>query len=74
MNTFPTLMNRSEIVKVTKSKLSPLENAIRSLQVKIQELYGLENMCNKTLKDHGDVNDLIYRVFYNITGNNISSS
>lgn len=68
MNTFPTLMNRSEIVKVTKSKLSPLENAIRSLQVKIQELYGLENMCNKTLKDHGDVNDLFTEFSTNITG------
>ncbi|AJV47356.1 hypothetical protein H833_YJM1573L05252 [Saccharomyces cerevisiae YJM1573] len=68
MNTFPTLMNRSEIVKVTKSKLSPLENAIRSLQVKIQELYGLENMCNKTLKDHGDVNDLFTELSTNITG------
>ncbi|CAI4035316.1 hypothetical protein SMKI_12G4670 [Saccharomyces mikatae IFO 1815] len=68
MNTFPTLMNRSEILKVTKSKLSPLENAIRSLQVKIQELYGLENMCNKTLKDHGDVNDLFSELSTNITG------
>ncbi|CAI4047115.1 guanine nucleotide exchange factor DCK1 SKDI_12G4460 [Saccharomyces kudriavzevii IFO 1802] len=67
-NTFPTLMNRSEVVKVTKKKLSPLENAIRSLQVKIQELYGLENMCHKTLKDHGDVNDLFSELSTNITG------
>ncbi|KOG98089.1 guanine nucleotide exchange factor DCK1 DI49_3919 [Saccharomyces eubayanus] len=67
-NTFPTLMNRSEVVKVTKNKLSPLENAIRSLEVKIQELYGLENMCHKTLKDHGDVTNLFSELSTNITG------
>ncbi|CCF56003.1 hypothetical protein KAFR_0A05680 [Kazachstania africana CBS 2517] len=68
LSTFPTLMYRSEIIEVKKRKLSPLENAIRSLQIKIQELNGLENMALKVLKEQGDVTDIFNELSRNITG------
>lgn len=68
VSTFPTLMNRSEINQVTKRKLSPLENAIRSLHMKIQELYSLENMCYKALKEQGDYSDLFEELSRNLMG------
>ncbi|KAL3231494.1 DOCK-like protein 1 [Nakaseomyces bracarensis] len=68
VNTFPTLMNRSEIIEVSRRKLSPLKNALRSLQLKIQELYGLENMCYKVIKEQGDYTSVLNELSRSITG------
>ncbi|CCD27149.1 guanine nucleotide exchange factor DCK1 NDAI_0J02570 [Naumovozyma dairenensis CBS 421] len=68
ISTFPTLMNRSEIRHLEKKKLSPLENAMRSLQMKIQELNGLENMCYKTIKEMMDSSELFNELSRNLMG------
>ncbi|XDT15723.1 Dock homology region 2 [Nakaseomyces glabratus] len=68
VNTFPTLMNRSEIIEVSRRKLSPLENALRTLQMKIQELYGLENMCYKVIKEQSDYINVLNELSRSITG------
>lgn len=67
-STFPTLMNRSEIKEVGKRKLSPLQNALRSLRIKVQELNGLENMCWKAIKEQGDYSELFNELSRNLTG------
>lgn len=67
-STFPTLMNRSEIIEVTQRKLSPLQNALRSLRIKVQELNGLENMCWKVIKEHGDRSEIFGELSRNMTG------
>lgn len=67
-STFPTLMNRSEIKEISQRKLSPLQNALRSLQIKIQELNGLENMCWKAIKEQGDYSELFNELSRNLTG------
>lgn len=67
-STFPTLMYRSEIIDVQVSRLSPIENAIRSLQMKIQELNGLLNMGHKVLKENGDSSEIFDELSRNITG------
>lgn len=67
-STFPTLMNRSEVRKVTKTKLSPLENAMRSLRLKIQELSGLADMCQKVNKGHEDQSVWFNELSRNLTG------
>lgn len=67
-STFPTLMNRSEVVKVTEKRLSPINNAIKSLQQKIQELSGLEDMCYKLMKENGDCSEVFSELSRNITG------
>lgn len=66
--TFPTLMYRSEIKNVEKKILSPLESAIRSLQMKIQELNGLENMGYRALKEKTDSSEVFNELSRNITG------
>lgn len=68
INTFPTLMNRSEIIEVSRRKLSPLKNALRSLQLKIQELYGLENMSYKVIKEQGEYSNVLNELSRSITG------
>ncbi|CCK69081.1 guanine nucleotide exchange factor DCK1 KNAG_0B06540 [Huiozyma naganishii CBS 8797] len=68
VSTFPTLMNRSPVESVMKRKLSPLENAVKSLQLKIQELSGLESMCYKTVKDQDDPSNVFNELSRNITG------
>lgn len=67
-STFPTLMNRSEIKECHEKKLSPLENAIKSLQIKIQDLTGLENMCYKLIKENGDYTEVFGELSRNISG------
>ncbi|SMN22707.1 similar to Saccharomyces cerevisiae YLR422W Protein of unknown function with similarity to human DOCK proteins (guanine nucleotide exchange factors) [Maudiozyma saulgeensis] len=67
-STFPTLMYRAEIIETQTRKLSPVENAIRSLQVKIQELSGLLNMGHKILKEKGDSLEIFEELSRNITG------
>ena len=68
VGTFPTLMYRSEIIETQSKKLSPVENAIRSLQVKIQELSGLLNMGHKLLKENGDTSEVFEELSRNLTG------
>ncbi|CAB4256191.1 similar to Saccharomyces cerevisiae YLR422W Protein of unknown function with similarity to human DOCK proteins (guanine nucleotide exchange factors) [Maudiozyma barnettii] len=67
-STFPTLMYRAEIIETKTEKLSPVQNAIRSLQVKIQELSGLLNMGHKILKENGDSLEIFEELSRNITG------
>lgn len=67
-STFPTLMNRSEIIEVTQRKLSPLQNALRSLRIKVQELNGLENMCWKVIKEQGDCSEVFSELSRNMAG------
>lgn len=67
-STFPTLMYRAEVIETKTRKLSPVQNAIRSLQVKIQELSGLLNMGQKILKENGDSLEIFEELSRNITG------
>lgn len=66
--TFPTLMNRSEIVEVITRRLSPFQTAMRSLRVKIQEFNGLENMCWKVIKGKDDYSDAFNELSRNLSG------
>ncbi|AOA62872.1 hypothetical protein PP7435_CHR2-0687 [Komagataella phaffii CBS 7435] len=52
--TFPVLMNRSEIKSVKTVKISPLENAIRLLSIKNQDLATLELFIRHALKADED--------------------
>lgn len=49
--TFPTLMNRSEIEKTEVVRLSPIENAIRSLSQKQDELESIEALIEQNIRD-----------------------
>lgn len=49
--TFPTLMNRSEIERTQTVRLSPIENAIRSLTQKQDELESIEMLIEQNLRD-----------------------
>lgn len=66
--TFPTLMNRSEVRTVRKTKLSPLENALRSLRIKVQELSGLADMCYKVVRGHDDQGVWFNELSRNLSG------
>lgn len=68
VSTFPTLMNRSEVHTVRKTKLSPLENALRSLRIKIQELSGLADMCYKVVRGHEDQSVWFNELSRNLSG------
>ncbi|AET40873.1 guanine nucleotide exchange factor DCK1 Ecym_7016 [Eremothecium cymbalariae DBVPG len=68
VSTFPTLLNRSEVCSVTERDLSPIENAIKSLEVKIQDLIGLENVCYKLIKESGDCNELFAELSRELNG------
>ncbi|KAK6457664.1 dedicator of cytokinesis protein 4 CRK binding protein [Scheffersomyces xylosifermentans] len=48
---FPTLMNRSDIRETKVVKLSPLENGIRTIVNKNNDLVQLESMINMAFKD-----------------------
>lgn len=52
LNTFPTLMNRSEVVQVQTTKLSPIQNALRTLSAKTQDLVNAEISAQKSLRDN----------------------
>ncbi|QLL32388.1 hypothetical protein HG536_0C05570 [Torulaspora globosa] len=67
-STFPTLMNRSEVVEVVTRRLSPFQTAIRSLRVKIQEFNGLENMCWKVIKGRDNSPDAFNELSRNLAG------
>lgn len=57
---FPTLMNRSDILKSTVVKLSPLDNAIRAIISKNNDLIQLESIINLSIKEKKD-----YKSFLN---------
>lgn len=67
-STFPTLMNRAEIKGETSKTLSPVENAIRSMQLKIQDLTGLEDTSYKLIKENGDYSAVFPELSRNISG------
>ncbi|CCE61862.1 hypothetical protein TPHA_0B01900 [Tetrapisispora phaffii CBS 4417] len=66
--TFPTLMNYSEIVSIVIKKLSPIENATRMLQLKIQELCSFENICCKTITEKGPSSIIYLEMSRCVTG------
>ncbi|KAH3672399.1 hypothetical protein WICMUC_004235 [Wickerhamomyces mucosus] len=51
-NYFPTLMNRSEIYQVSTVKLSPIQNALRTLTEKIRDLVNLEASAQKAINSN----------------------
>lgn len=55
---FPTLMNRSEIKSSSTIKLSPLDNAIRTIIHKNNDLVQLESMTNIAFKEKTDYSTL----------------
>ncbi|GMM33848.1 Dck1 protein [Saccharomycopsis crataegensis] len=65
---FPTLMNRSEIKSAITVKLSPLQNALRSLTSKTQELIGLETMANKAMKEKEDLSNIFSEMSRQLSG------
>lgn len=66
--TFPTLLYRSAISEVSSKKISPLENAKKSLHMKIQELAGLKNACLETMKNQESTSEIFNELSRNITG------
>lgn len=68
VDAFPILSYRSPVESIRKRKLAPIENAIRTLQTKIQDLTGLENMCCKILKDQNDSLNVFNELSRNLTG------
>ncbi|KAG7922387.1 hypothetical protein KL905_001608 [Ogataea polymorpha] len=55
---FPTLMNRSEIKTTTVTKLSPVENALRSLSARNESLEDLEQTLLQAMKKTEDYSQL----------------
>lgn len=55
---FPTLMNRSDIKSVKIIKLSPLDNAIRTIVNKNNDLIQVESMINIAFKEKADFTSL----------------
>lgn len=66
--TFPTLMNRSEIVKTSVVRLSPLENAIRSILKKNTEISQLESLINAAFTQKADYTSLLNDLSRQLTG------
>lgn len=56
---FPTLMKRSEIKHTSVVRLSPLENAIRIILNKNNELVQVESMLNVAIREKADHNTLL---------------
>ncbi|KAH3660366.1 hypothetical protein OGAPHI_006952 [Ogataea philodendri] len=55
---FPTLMNRSEVKETKVVRLSPLENALRSLTDKNEHLQDLQYKAQQAIKDNADLSGL----------------
>ncbi|ODV84323.1 hypothetical protein CANARDRAFT_29204 [[Candida] arabinofermentans NRRL YB-2248] len=73
--TFPTLMNRSEIKSVRIVKRSPIENAIRSLIDKNEELATMEYNLNMAIKDSaGDVKNISNSAMFDELSRNLSGT
>lgn len=65
---FPTLMNRSDIKSSSVVKLSPLDNAIRSIMNKNDDLLQLESMINIAVKEKVDFKSLLSDLSRHLAG------
>lgn len=65
---FPTLMNRSDVKEVTSVRLSPLDNAIRAIMGRNDELVSLESMINIAVKEKADCTSLLSDLSRNLAG------
>ncbi|EGW33194.1 dedicator of cytokinesis protein 4 CRK binding protein [Spathaspora passalidarum NRRL Y-27907] len=65
---FPTLMNRSFIKESKTVKLSPLDNAIRTLINKNNDLIQLESKINQALKEKHEVGALTMEMTRQLSG------
>lgn len=58
-SSFPTLMNRSEIKNTSVMRLSPLDNAVRTILSKNNEMVQLESLINMAVRDKVDYGSLV---------------
>lgn len=65
---FPTLMNRSDIKSTNVVRLSPLDNAVRTILNKINDLVQLESMINIAYKEKTDYSSLLHDLSRELTG------
>lgn len=65
---FPTLMNRSDIKNSSVVRLSPLDNAIRTILNKNNDLVQLESMINIAYKEKSDYNSLLNDLSRHLAG------
>ena len=65
---FPTLMNRSDIKETRVVKLSPLDNAVRSLMKKNIELIQIESLINAAVKEKADYSTLLHDLSRQLSG------
>ncbi|KAG7665373.1 DCK1 [[Candida] subhashii] len=65
---FPTLMNRSKIKSSTVVKLSPLDNALKTIVNKNNDLVHLESSINMAMKDKLDHSSLMQDLSRTLAG------
>lgn len=65
---FPTLMNRSDIKSSSMVRLSPLDNAIRTILNKNNDLVQLESMINIAYKEKSDYTSLMNDLSRHLAG------
>ncbi|OBA22535.1 hypothetical protein METBIDRAFT_40289 [Metschnikowia bicuspidata var. bicuspidata NRRL YB-4993] len=65
---FPTLMNRSEIKATSVVRLSPLENAIRLILNKTNEMVQTESMLNQAVRERADYATLLHDLSRQLAG------
>lgn len=65
---FPTLMNRSDIKKVSAVRLSPLDNAVRTILNKNNDLVQLESMINIAFREKTDYISLLNDLSRHLAG------
>lgn len=65
---FPTLMNRSDIRDSKVVRLSPLDNAIRSIMTKNDDMLQLESMINIAIKEKVDYHSLLSDLSRHLAG------
>lgn len=65
---FPTLMNRSDIKKISVVRLSPLDNAVRTILNKNNDLVQLESMINIAFREKSDYTSLLNDLSRHLAG------
>lgn len=65
---FPTLMNRSEIKNTSVVRLSPLDNAVRTIVNKINDLIQAESLINLAYKEKVDYTSLLNDLSRHLAG------
>lgn len=65
---FPTLMNRSDIKSTNVVRLSPLDNAIRTILNKNNDLVQLESLINISYREKGDYTSLLNDLSRHLAG------